>query len=462
MNALLTSFPADAMSYLPDNPTRQRLPESYQPILFPRPGVLRAAPRDDVWSKRVFWCTVLFLGASALTLLAWGVFSGVPRTGNTEKPLQAQLPAPKLKGDETGQESWQALPLPPVVAEQKPALASVELPAPPKSDLPGVPMPEPVKVEPPAPMPLKAETPSAPVKFDLPAVATEIAIPKPVPIPQPPVMPPLPAVEIVAPLPDQREPTIFLGRANPGETPMIRTWKTLALYSLLAVAPVAAPAGAGGQDDAAKLQKKLDDLSKLLDTTAKAINSAGERIDAMKADVGKIQKDVGDVKKEVGEVKTAVLAGDVALGKTNTKVEDVEKQLGNLQADVNFLKRELAKQVTAVSPALDRANMDELKKHLVAIEQAILKLRTAEPTTNRIALSPPAPTGRISLVNMYHEEMLFVINQKTHRVAPRSVVHLDAVPAGAVTYEVLSPTWGLRDAKARNLSANETFTLTVQ
>jgi hypothetical protein len=98
-----------------------------------------------------------------------------------------------------------------------------------------------------------------------------------------------------------------------------------------------------------------------------------------------------------------------------------------------------------------------------SIEEAIRKLRATEPTTGRIALSPPPSTGRVVLSNMYHEVMLFVINDKSHRVAPGAMAVLDNIPAGALSYEAISPTWGLVRARSTaTLPANETFTLTAR
>ncbi|GEM_PF-6265946 len=451
------------MSYLPDNPTRERQPELYQPILFPRSGVTRTGPRSVGWSNHAFWGTVVFLGCAGALLLAWGAYVGAPHRGNTEKLLQAQQAVPKLKGEATTAQALVAAPIQVASAEPPPMLVApapmpVEFPAFPMVELP--PPPEPFKIEPPpAPEPLKIETPMAPalpVKIETPAVFP----PPPAPMKiEPPVVPPLP-VEVVQPLLDQQqESPIFLGRANPGETPMIRTWKTLALYSLLAVTPVVAPtpavAAGGGADE--KLQKRIDDMLSLMGEAIKSMNSVSQGIGEVRKDVKTVQTDVENLKGVAVKLRTDV-------DSSATRIEDLNKLIGNLQADVSFLQRQLAKQVTSGNgSALDKAALEELKKQLVSIEQAILKLRPAEPTTSRIALSPPAATGRVILANMYHEEMLFLLNQKAHRVAPGTVVTVDSVPAGMLTYEAISPSWGLvRPRTNHNLPANETLTLTAR
>lgn len=236
---------------------------------------------------------------------------------------------------------------------------------------------------------------------------------------------------------------------------MIRNWKTLALYSLLAVAPVVTPtpAIAGGGDD--KQQKRIDEMLGLMSEAIKSMNSVS-------AGIGEVRKDVKAVQNDVDNLKSVAVKLRADVDGSANRIDDVNKLIGNLHADVSFLKRQLAKQVTQENgSSADKNALDELKKHLVSIEQAILKLRPTEPTTSRVALSPPAAMGRVILANMYHEEMLFVINQKTYRVAPGGILPLES-PAGTIDYEVLSPTWGQRARSRTNLPANETFTLTAR
>ena len=218
---------------------------------------------------------------------------------------------------------------------------------------------------------------------------------------------------------------------------MIRTWKTLALYSLIAMAPVAAqtPVAAGSTADD-KLAKRIDDLITLMNDAVKAINTASKGMDG---------------------VKLASVAVHTDVDRLKTRIDDLEKLIKNLHAEVAYI----GKKIPENSTAADRASLDELRKQLASIEQTILRLRVPESPT-RIALSPPAPTGRVILANMYHEEMLFIINDKTHRVLPGAVLPLESVPAGSVRYEVLSPTWGMRARSTTNLPANETFTLTAR
>lgn len=437
----------NAMSYLPNNPNLRRVAEAYRPVQVctSTPPPAPSVRREPAWSASAFGATVLLLCGLAIALMAWGAFSALPRLGNTEKLLRAQLPPPKLMEKAKRDDFAGFRPI--EVVEVNPPPVHAEPPAPMKFELPPVlppPTPEPLKIELPAALP-----PPAPARIEPPAPPPTFTLSPPPVVP----LPPITAVEAVLPLaPERHDPLVFIDRAQPGETPMIRTWKTLALYSLLAAAPLAAPTPvvAGGQDNE-KLQKQFDDLRALLNDAVKTINAASKNVDGLRKDITKVEDDL----------KAHKLNADVDLTKTNTKLENLDKQLSNLQADVNFIKRELSKHAAA-GAGIEKAGLDDLKKQLSSIEQAILKLQPAESTTKRIALSPPAPTGRVILANMHHEELLIIVNQKAHRIAPGAVLPLDSIPAGTVSYELISPTWGQRSRNAINLPANETITLTAR
>jgi len=418
MNDLL-SHPVPTMNHGAESTNSQGRGE-FSPLPFHRPPARLLAPRtNDAWSANTLWYTVLFIGCLALALMAWGAYSALPRSANAEKPLHVEQSVPKLKevvgtGEPPLAEPMQiaASPTPrPTDAEPPLLFEKVDLPAPPvindapAPSLPVLPSPEPVKIE-------------------LPKVAI------------PPAAPPL--LEFAR----LEKPAIFLDRANPGETPMIRNWKTLALYSLLAMAP--APAIAGGGDDKTpknndKLEKRLDDLVTLMTEAVKGINA---------------------VTKNAEDAKTTHLRLRTDLDSAKTRIEDVQKLLENLQADIKYLQRRAMEANGA--PATDKAGLEDVRKRLGSLENAIAKLKTPDSTASRVALSPPSPTARVVLTNMHYEEILFVINQKSHRLAPGAAVTLDA-PAGVLTYEAISPTWGLRQPlTSRNLAANETFTLTAR
>jgi hypothetical protein len=282
---------------------------------------------------------------------------------------------------------------------------------------------------------------------DLPVVEMPLAIAPPPALPSPPPWPPAiePAkltVEEPPLMPFQVADTnpLIYREPSPGDTPMLRNWQSLALCSLITTTfvQVTAPAVAGEKE------KTVLERLEALDKTIK------KSFEGVQADIKAVREELENVKKD-----------GLKHGRDLTAAEDnlkkVEKSLGQLTVDVNLLRN----RDTAARPAIDKASMDQLKSKLGDIEQAILKLL---PSTNRISLASPSTstTGRVMLVNLYPEELLFVVNQKSYRVLPGVNTPLDNVAAGALTYEVISPTWGSRARNTTTLSPNETFTLTAR
>src|SRR4030095_10073953 len=137
MNGLISSAPTDGMSYLPDDPTRERQPAVFSAPPSPDRGTTRMPPRGGAWSNYVFGGTVVFLGCAAALLLAWGKYIGAPLGGNTEKLLQGQLAVPKLKGEAVYQQPLAAAPI--QLAAADPAPVPVATPEIEKTETPGLP-----------------------------------------------------------------------------------------------------------------------------------------------------------------------------------------------------------------------------------------------------------------------------------------------------------------------------------
>ena len=99
--------------------------------------------------------------------------------------------------------------------------------------------------------------------------------------------------------------------------------------------------------------------------------------------------------------------------------------------------------------------LEEIRSRLEQIEKSL------KNGTSRFAMSPPA-TSRVLLVNLYPEELLFTVNGRPYPVPPNTTMPLENQMPGALTYEVISRTWGLRAANTTTLRPNETFTLTAR
>jgi tetrahydromethanopterin S-methyltransferase subunit G len=223
-----------------------------------------------------------------------------------------------------------------------------------------------------------------------------------------------------------------------GDSPMLRNWKSLELAALLAAAftaqPVVFAGGEAKKDDLKEILKRLDGIDSYLTK-----------------DLGKIFEKIG---KDYDGIRGDVLKSRVDLDKVMTKVDTLEDKLDKLHADLDKLK----KRGTSEFNPIDKASLDEIKSRLMDIEKSITKIQGS----SRIALSP-ANTGRIQLMNMYPEELLFVINGKNYRVEANRTMFLENHPAGTFTYEVIAPrVYGLITRKTTSLDPNETFTITAR
>jgi hypothetical protein len=213
---------------------------------------------------------------------------------------------------------------------------------------------------------------------------------------------------------------------------MIRTWKLLVLSAslavLLALAPAVVLAQAEGKNAAVDKSKQAD----------------------------KVLERIG---KEMVDAKAAMLLARNHLQAAQDKIEQLEKEIAEVKNDLSQMRLERPPGTSATQAFYppEQANIDAIARRLAKIEQDLARL-TPPP---RVSLYPAAAVGRLRLVNDYPEEMLFVINSRSYRVAPGMTQVIDQVPAGAFTYEVVSPTWGLRASRSPTLAAGETFTLTA-
>lgn len=417
-------------------------------------GSTKLSERGDapVGFALMFWT----LGFSTLAFLCWGAYQA--RIASQENSLRWTALSHKFTTDTENEqelapapaaEPAQLLVSENVTAEPPVLLPAIETAAPPTGvELLEV---EPTKIELPAvpavaPLPVvfpQAETPTAqPSKVPPPVIEPPVVeIPR---LPEPPQLSPPPVIPVVAMPPmildvEDATPLVFLPTQT-GETPMLNNWKTLAFCSIFTASAVAAPPVLAGEKDNKEVLERLDKMEKALKQDFKAVQ-------------GEMESIRGDLKKIKEE---ELLDQRLKLASSSVKLADLEKTVAKLQSDLELLRKRIPTEFP-VGP--DRATIEDVKAKLGAIEQAILKLA---PTEKRLALSSPTQIGRVLLVNLYAEELLFVVNQKPYRVAPNTTVALDNIPAGQLGYEVLSATWGQRAKSTTALAANETFTLTAR
>jgi hypothetical protein len=443
----------------------ERIPASSFPFHKTHIHPTRKATPDPV--PTFFWAVVTLLLSVSVALICWGAYNALPQTvSGGEKHLQHTPLSSKF--NPTGAEA-SGVEVPELVPE--PELEELAVVANGTGEPPLLPSLPPV--ESPAPKPMGTEPPPGLPKVDASLVSGASRSPLvivPVPVPPPPVVIPTvpPPVEVQpARLADPAPPgfpfqvvdtnPLVYRESSFGDTPMMRNWKTLTLCSLMTTAifvQTPAPVAAGGKEKDKSLIERIDSLQ---ETIKKSFEGVSADIGTIKTDLAAQKSDLKEIRDDMDTLKTDGLKYRADLSDANMKIKLMQATLKEIRADLDGLRT----REPLPKSGLDKTSIDEIKVTLANIEQAILKL---QPSSNRIALSPPSSpaTGRVMLVNVYPEELLFVVNQKTYRVAPGATMPLDGVPAGVLNYEVISGTWGLRARSTTNLAPGETFTLTAR
>src|ERR1051325_6975118 len=327
-----------------------------------------------------FWAIVVGLACLALFAMMWGASSALATKGS-EKLLRIGLLLPKLKGnhgDRKADAFRMSEPEPSELAHPK----EREIAAPPHPagareiaavfDLPKVTIVEAAKHSGPAPTP-------EPPRF----VADEPGL-QPIPdIPRPLSHEEKGAMECT-------DPVVFLKPCAParGESPMMRNWKTLTMYSLLTTASVVcAPQPILGQDG--KKEPPAPETKKLSEADQEAI--------------------AGIIRAEMKKLQDGALA-------------DMNKNITKLQLDQLALKIQLEaykglveKLLAGQTPAVDKAFMEELRSSIKSLNETLKAqnetIARLAPSEKRTALYPSngaTNAGRVVIVNLYGTDLLFI------------------------------------------------------
>ena len=264
---------------------------------------------------------------------------------------------------------------------------------------------------------------------------------------------------------------------------MIRNWKNLAMYSLLSAAAVTfvpQPSLVFAQEKVDvkgidELQKSIQELVKRIDMLEKKKVPALDQdalTDVLRAEIKKLEsgaladlsrkvktvgEDVLDVKSDIAGLKSTQLQQKLDL-------EKHKKQIELLSEEIAILQKRLLAGNSAVSPApaVDKAFMEEFRSSLKSLQETIAKMG---PTKERISLSPPSGAttnmGRVMLVNLYTDDLLFLVNGTPYRVPAGKSRMVDNVPVGTLQYLVHSDRWGTLENRSTNLAGGDTFTLTA-
>jgi len=277
------------------------------------------------------------------------------------------------------------------------------------------------------------------------------------PVPMEPTFPPVlepVAADVGVPKSDTAKPgtaehlwqPYLVSSRTYGETPMLRNWNMIKLASALAVTLAVTPVSFAGEKenkDVKAILERLDKMEKELPESVEKL--IGKKLEGVLLENFKRLK--ASMEKDLEELRTMVLSKDLEFDKLERRVTKLASDLENLR------KRIPAEGNVALYPP-DKV-LDEIRTRLGAIEKAL------KNGTSRVALSPPA-ASRILFVNLHPEELLFIVNGKSHRVPPNATMPLENQTPGPLTYEVLSPTWGRRAMNTTTLNPGETFTLTAR
>jgi hypothetical protein len=284
-----------------------------------------------------------------------------------------------------------------------------------------------------------------------------------------PVAPPAPVAMETC-----QDPVVYLQPCSvqPGDSPMIRNWKTLTMYSLLATAASLAPPPVVVQ---AQETKGLVDNSDALKKLQKSVDALIERIDKLEKKPVTTDKDaiaevfrtelkkleegaLGDIRKDMKKIREDLSTVQAEQVRQKRDIDELNSQLESLR------KKMLAAGSTPMkTPAIDKAFMEEFHSSMKALKDAIARLG---PTKERTSAYPngnaTASTGQVVLVNMYNEDLLFILNGNGYSVPANSSKIVQAVPTGALSYQVHSERWGTLGNRTTSLAAGDTFTVTAR
>ena len=425
------------MNYVPSQPALAK-----EPISHDSPWRRVRPLSGDRHTPLLFWLTVLALGCASLGSVTWGASSLLAKKGS-EKLLRVELLLPQLK-----------------------CIKEWHVTAPPTQLPPG--SVGNVKIE---------ELPHHEGHLASSTVESWLHL-KPKEHTAPP-----PLVEA------SDDSLVYLH--PPGDSPMIRTWKMLTMYSVMTAVtfplmPELTPI-IYAQEKNSGVEELRNDIKMLI-----------QRIDAMERkpepDIGKIVKDglkkledgtLADIEKSVQGVKKSVdgVKNDISTLQLDQKnlearlksqkslIDELEDRLASLRKSLVAGNANPAGNTAAPAPAVDKAFMDEFRSSMKvlndtqrALNETIAKLG---PIAKRDSMSPPvngspaAATGRVMLVNLYSEDLLFIINGRQHRVPAKTQRLIEGVPTGRLQYEVFAERWGTLDNRATTLASGDTFTLTA-
>jgi chromosome segregation ATPase len=170
-----------------------------------------------------------------------------------------------------------------------------------------------------------------------------------------------------------------------------------------------------------------------------------------------LRDDLAALRREVKDCRDDRTLAQLKLQTALASLGSLQPQLAEMRGELEALRARVPATVSLYPPA-ERTAIDEICAKVDRVEQTLRR----PPAPSHVARYPAAQAGRVVLVNTSPEELTFVVDGRSYPVAPGGTMALDGQPAGPFSYEVISPTWGVRDRRTTALGANETLTLTAR
>jgi hypothetical protein len=155
---------------------------------------------------------------------------------------------------------------------------------------------------------------------------------------------------------------------------------------------------------------------------------------------------------EIQNTAAAIRAEGLKISILKSGLDKLATQLDKMQAVVEALKKDLGGKERLAAYPPDA--VDDLAKRVAELEKKV-------GGSARVAKAAPE-VGRILLFNRYAEEVTVHLNGRGYRVLPGQTARVESFPAGVFTYQIESPTWGLRERVTSTVPVNETVRLTVE
>jgi hypothetical protein len=218
--------------------------------------------------------------------------------------------------------------------------------------------------------------------------------------------------------------------AHLGVGPMLKDWKSLSAFTLLAGAIMQGSVAQAFQEPLTD-SEKLDNIQKQLKSQAKSLEENGKYLDDTSKKLVETINNLRDVKLEV-----------------NKGFDNIKNQITDIQ---------LAQQTTRQSVDVLREDVSKLRSEMDLLRNRVQINADRASNYPKEATSSTAGSGVVEMINDYNSPVAIVVNRRTYYLAPGEKRNSEPVPSGAYTYEVL----GIQPQVVKLMGPNQVLTVRV-